>query len=70
MVIEQTEPHSSWRCVGGNGHKAQQGKFCPGISKIIPSETSDKRVSKARGRVTSLGRSSRDQGTTPDLDVC
>lgn len=61
MIIEKTEPHSSWRCMGGNGHKAQQGKFYLDIRKIIPSETSDKGVRKACGRVTSLGQSSREK---------
>lgn len=61
MVTEKADPHSSWRCMGGNRHKAQEGKFYLDIRKIIPSETSDKRVRKARGTVTSLARSSREK---------
>lgn len=61
MVIKKTEPHSSWRYMGGNGHKAQQEKLYLDIKKIFPSETSDKRVRKARGRVTSLGQPSREK---------
>lgn len=46
---ETVEPPSSWK------QKVQQGKFYLNIRKIIPSETSDKRVIKAHGSFISLG---------------
>lgn len=46
---ETTEPASSWKLMGDNGHKPQQGKFYLNIQKIIPSETSDKREKHVEG---------------------
>lgn len=55
------EPPSLWK------QKVQQGKFYLNIQKIIPSESSDKWVIKARGNVTSLGWSSRGKKDPKDM---